>query len=61
VLHCAHEEYRQLAPGNTPGIVAVLDGRGTLDPVLWTSGGVAFAGIGRSAPGGALPRAEVPQ
>jgi hypothetical protein len=47
VLHTAHSAYRELRPATTPGVVAVLDWRGVLDPATWSTGKVAFAGIGR--------------
>jgi UDP-N-acetyl-D-mannosaminuronate dehydrogenase len=47
VLQAAHSRYRDLAPPGVPGVRAVLDGRGVLDPGPWKEAGVAFAGIGR--------------
>jgi len=47
VLQADHEEYRSLAPGDFPGVRAVVDGRAILDPEPWRSQGVALLRIGR--------------
>jgi nucleotide sugar dehydrogenase len=47
VVNTAHTAYRELAPQDAPGVVAVLDGRNALDPAPWRTAGVAYAGIGR--------------
>lgn len=47
VLQADHPEYRELDPSALPGVEAILDGRGVLDPGRWASAGIAVYGIGR--------------
>jgi nucleotide sugar dehydrogenase len=49
VLSTADPAYRDLAPGAFPGLRAVLDGAGALDPAAVVGAGVAYLGIGRPA------------
>src|SRR5207245_1541508 len=41
VLQAAHSAYRDLGPHDVPSVVAVLDGRNTMDPRPWRAAGVA--------------------
>ncbi len=45
VVQTDHAEYRDLSPADTPGVRAVVDGRGVLDRARWA--GVPLAVIGR--------------
>ncbi|HLI59491.1 MAG TPA: nucleotide sugar dehydrogenase [Solirubrobacteraceae bacterium] len=47
VVQADHGEYRALTPGDFPGVRAVLDGRGILDPTPWREAGVPLLRIGR--------------
>jgi nucleotide sugar dehydrogenase len=47
VLQAPHTAYLALRPGAAPGVRAVVDGRGVMDPEPWRQADVAFAGIGR--------------
>jgi nucleotide sugar dehydrogenase len=46
VLQADHAAYSGLAPADLPGVRAVVDGRGLLDPGRFTSAGVALRRIG---------------
>jgi len=46
ILQADHAAYTGLAPADLPGVRAVVDGRGLLDPVRFTSVGVALRRIG---------------
>ena len=46
ILQADHAAYAGLAPADLPGVRAVVDGRGMLDPVRFTSAGVALRRIG---------------
>jgi nucleotide sugar dehydrogenase len=46
VLQADHSAYAGLAPADLPGVRAVVDGRGLLDPGPFTSAGVALRRIG---------------
>ena len=47
VVQAWHRQYHDLDFASFPGLRAVLDGRGVLDPALIAALGVAFVGIGR--------------
>jgi UDP-N-acetyl-D-glucosamine dehydrogenase len=47
IVQADHREYRALAPGDLPGVRAVIDGRGTLDAAALVAGGVRVRRIGR--------------
>ena len=47
VLQADHAAYRELEPASLPGVRALLDGRGVLDPALWRAAGVRLLRIGR--------------
>ena len=44
ILQADHPEYLDLTPTDLPGIQAIIDGRGVLDPARWE--GVAYRSIG---------------
>ena len=46
ILQADHAAYAGLAPADLPGVRAVVDGRGMLDPVRFTSARVALRRIG---------------
>jgi UDP-N-acetyl-D-mannosaminuronic acid dehydrogenase len=46
ILQADHAAYTGLSPADLPGVRAVVDGRGQLDPVRFTSVGVALRRIG---------------
>ena len=46
ILQADHAAYTGLAPADLPGVRAVVDGRGMLDPVRFSSAGVALRRIG---------------
>jgi UDP-N-acetyl-D-mannosaminuronic acid dehydrogenase len=46
ILQADHAAYTGLSPADLPGVRAVVDGRGMLDPVRFTSAGVALRRIG---------------
>lgn len=46
ILHTAHAEYRELVPGNTPGVTAVVDGRHFLNGDVWRASGVSYTAVG---------------
>jgi len=46
ILQADHAAYSGLSPADLPGVRAVVDGRGQLDPVRFTSVGVALRRIG---------------
>jgi nucleotide sugar dehydrogenase len=46
ILQADHVAYTGLAPADLPGVRAVIDGRGLLDPVRFTAEGVALRRIG---------------
>jgi UDP-N-acetyl-D-mannosaminuronic acid dehydrogenase len=46
ILQADHAAYTGLSPADLPGVRAVVDGRGLLDPVRFTSVGVALRRIG---------------
>jgi nucleotide sugar dehydrogenase len=46
ILQADHAAYTGLAPADLPGVRAVVDGRGLLDPVRFTAVGVALRRIG---------------
>jgi nucleotide sugar dehydrogenase len=48
ILHTDHAVYRQLTPADLPGVRTVVDGRGVLDPAVWsTATGVTLRVLGR--------------
>ena len=47
ILQADHSEYAALRPEDLPGVRALLDGRGALDPAPWTAAKVALRRIGR--------------
>ena len=54
LLQADHREYGKLSPADLPGVRAVLDGRGVLDPTRWP--GVRVRTLGRPEGAGPLPR-----
>lgn len=50
IVQADHDEYRTLSPADLPGVAAVVDGRGVLDPARWTSVPQRRIGDGRSQP-----------
>ena len=46
ILQADHTAYTGLSPADLPGVRAVVDGRGMLDPARFTSAGVALRRIG---------------
>ncbi len=46
IVQADHAAYRGLTPADLPGVRAVLDGRGVLDPVRFAAAGVALRRIG---------------
>lgn len=46
VIQTDHEEYRELAPTDIPGIKSIVDGRKVLDGKKWEAVEVAIVGIG---------------
>jgi UDP-N-acetyl-D-mannosaminuronic acid dehydrogenase len=46
ILQADHAAYTGLAPADLPGVRAIVDGRGLLDPVRFTAVGVALRRIG---------------
>jgi UDP-N-acetyl-D-glucosamine dehydrogenase len=46
ILQADHAAYTGLSPADLPGVRAVVDGRGMLDPLRFTSAGVALRRIG---------------
>jgi UDP-N-acetyl-D-mannosaminuronic acid dehydrogenase len=47
ILQTDHRAYRDLGPGDLPGVRAVVDGRDVLDPQPFAAAGVALKRIGR--------------
>jgi UDP-N-acetyl-D-mannosaminuronic acid dehydrogenase len=47
VVQADHDDYRSLGPTDFPGVRAVLDGRGILDPAPWREAGVPLLRIGQ--------------
>ncbi|HEX7292470.1 MAG TPA: nucleotide sugar dehydrogenase, partial [Conexibacter sp.] len=47
ILQADHDAYRALTPAQLPGVRAVLDGRGVLDPATFAAAGVALRRLGR--------------
>jgi UDP-N-acetyl-D-mannosaminuronate dehydrogenase len=47
ILQADHKIYGVLNPTSFPGIKAIVDGRGVLDPEVWVDNNVAFAALGR--------------
>ncbi len=47
IVQTDHHVYAQLRPADVPGALAVVDGRGILDPSLWAQSGVVVRRIGR--------------
>lgn len=47
IIQADHSSYARLTPADLPGVRAVLDGRGVLDPARWQAAGVAVRRIGR--------------
>lgn len=47
ILQADHADYRTLAPGDLPGLRALVDGRDALDPEPFRAAGVAVRRIGR--------------
>jgi nucleotide sugar dehydrogenase len=47
IIQADHDEYRSLDPGDFPGLSAIYDGRGILDPNRWSEAGVAIRIIGQ--------------
>jgi nucleotide sugar dehydrogenase len=47
VLQADHHRFTELAPEDLPGVRALVDGRGVLDPERWHAAGVVFRRIGR--------------
>ncbi|WP_236653555.1 nucleotide sugar dehydrogenase [Streptacidiphilus melanogenes] len=53
IVQTDHPQYARLAPGDLPGVTALLDGRSVTDPALWS--GVPRLAIGAGAAGLAAP------
>jgi len=51
VLQADHDRYYELVVDDLPGIAAIVDGRGVLDPAYWVERGVAFRRIGDGSTG----------
>ena len=49
IVQADHPEYAALDPADYPGLRAVLDGRGTVDPEPLQAAGVAFLRLGQPA------------
>jgi nucleotide sugar dehydrogenase len=49
IVHTDHRMYAELGPGDLPGVRAVLDGRGVLDPGDFVAHGVAIKRLGDGA------------
>ncbi len=47
VLQADHRQFTELSPPDLPGLRVLVDGRGALDPAIWSAGGVSFHRIGR--------------
>lgn len=47
ILQADHEQYRQLTPADIPGVRAIVDGRGILQPQDWEPAAVTLRRIGR--------------
>ena len=47
ILQADHKTYTRLNPTMLPGIKAIVDGRGALNPEDWLGSNVAFAALGR--------------
>lgn len=45
VLHTDHPEYSDLTPADLPGLTVLVDGRSSLDPGTWRSGGVQYLSL----------------
>lgn len=46
IVQTDHADYRDLGPKDLPGVRAVVDGRGVLDPDVWSADGVVLRRIG---------------
>jgi UDP-N-acetyl-D-glucosamine dehydrogenase len=46
IVQADHAEYAQLRPKDVPGLQAVVDGRGILEPSYWTAAGIPVRRIG---------------
>jgi nucleotide sugar dehydrogenase len=46
IVQADHTSYAQLSPADLPGVRAVLDGRGVLDPAVFAAAGVPLLRIG---------------
>jgi UDP-N-acetyl-D-mannosaminuronic acid dehydrogenase len=46
ILQADHSDYRKLGPDDVPGVRAILDGRGVLEPSAWTAAGVTVVRLG---------------
>ena len=61
IVQADHAAYARLTPAELPGVRAVVDGRGILDPATWQAAGVALRGIGGlERSGAARPGDRVP-
>lgn len=47
ILQADHSSYKHLKPKDFDGLLAVVDGRGYLDPNDWLNAGISFASLGR--------------
>ncbi|MBV9817433.1 MAG: nucleotide sugar dehydrogenase [Solirubrobacterales bacterium] len=47
IVQADHSSYARLDSSDLPGVRALVDGRGVLDPAVWVAAGVAFRRIGR--------------
>ena len=47
LVQADHAQYAALTPGGLPGVTAILDGRGILDPAPFTAAGIALRRLGR--------------
>ncbi|MCB1256724.1 MAG: nucleotide sugar dehydrogenase [Microthrixaceae bacterium] len=45
VLHTDHPEYLELVPASFEGLQVMVDGRGVLDPSVWTDAGVRYLSL----------------
>lgn len=46
IVQADHSAYARLTPSDLPGVRAVVDGRGIVDPETWQAAGVTLRGIG---------------
>ena len=46
IVQADHAAYAELTPSDVPGVRAIIDGRGILDPAAWAESGVRVRGIG---------------